>query len=183
MKIQLGCRQLSLARNRQVVLYFLAVTLLSLGTSCSSFQTGSSNGEKFDIDQNQAFVDWLVEFIPMAYPGTEVVKHEEAGGKVIWYQAKPFIGTEQQKIISWWQGDESQFPLRAVTGLYPEKALFIGTTNNKGWTDGEYYPGIGYYLSAYDESVHGDWNIGGAAVVQIEGDDGEFVDKIVEQFN
>lgn len=127
------------------------------------------------------YVDWLVKYIPEAYPEIKVVKHLEAGGAIVWYQAIWNANADNEFVASWSEIHGPTHSLGAVEGKYEGKALFIATETDKGWADPaiEFTEGVGYYITGYKSATMSNWEVGGITVVQFDGESRDFVEKMI----
>jgi hypothetical protein len=147
---------------------------------------GEASGEKrFDIDPSLPFWEWLLEYVVLAYPDDPAPERTDEGNGIFWHGVD--IDDNGQFFMAWWQGNDEQHALSAVTSADdpPGGALYIGTADDKGWTEGvEYTPGVGYYIPSYDPGAHGGFNIGGTCVIQLNTDSATaaaFVEKMVAE--
>ena len=150
--------------------------------------TGTDTGGAeplYDLDPNLPFWEWLLEYIKVAYPDREAPERHDEGGGIFWHGVT--ISDNGEFFMGWWQGDHEHHSFAAVedVDIPSGEAIYVGTTEDKGWTEGvEYTPGVGYLVLSYDAGVHGDLNIGGTCVAQLNADAEvvrTFVDKMVAE--
>ncbi|MFA9391990.1 MAG: endo-1,4-beta-xylanase [Prolixibacteraceae bacterium] len=119
------------------------------------------------------FTDWLKEFIPEQYPGSNYNPHNG------WYQV---YLPEFDLTVSWGLVPLKEAPLKEVEGLFENKSIFIAKEAGEDWTKSskvDYYPGVGYFVSDYNSATMGNFNVGQVTVIQFDGKPKKFVKQMV----
>ncbi|GLR19968.1 DUF1593 domain-containing protein [Portibacter lacus] len=125
-------------------------------------------------EDDTEFSLWLKDHIPNKYPGSSVIHHND------WLQVKI---PEEDLTVSWGLVPQTQFNLKDLEGLHENKSIFIAKTSQENWdnlSEVTYYPGVGYYISAYSPGTMGSFDVGQVTVIQYDGKPDNFTNKMVE---
>jgi len=118
------------------------------------------------------FAFWLKEYIPAQYPGVDVIDNKD------WYQA---VIPDIDLVVSWAYLPQDKLVLKDVVGVREEKSIFISEQNKDSWNgiaNITYTKDAGYYISSYNSSSMGDFDVAKVSVIQFDGNSKAFVDQM-----
>lgn len=140
-------------------------------------QTVIAQDQKVNQPETETpFSNWLKKHIHKKYKESTFDHHGD------WFQI--FI-PEYELTVSWGFTPQSIWALKDVEGLSENKSIFIAKENKKEWADHSkisYSKNVGYYISEYESSSMGDFEVGQLTVVQFDGDPERFVSKMVKNY-
>jgi hypothetical protein len=125
------------------------------------------------------FVDWLQMYITTTYTNTTVVNH----GNGEWFQAKFTDSSSNAVAANWAVLPKKASTMGKVEGLKPGRSCFLATDKKENWATIEgvtYFEGAGYYISGYDASKMGSWEVEKDVLVQFTGDAKKFAEGMAK---
>ncbi|WP_416865744.1 MAG: hypothetical protein ACMVP2_25925 [Imperialibacter sp.] len=130
--------------------------------------------EKAPYISEYDFMYWVKDYVNATHPGL-TFSYNGA-----WYQSTI---PKDELTVTWGTMAKSQMPLKELHGLRKGKSIFIAKETKEDWDALpaiEFTPGVGYYVSDYDESTMGEFAVGSLTVIQFNGVDAS---KFVEDMN